>query len=181
MKVDFDSILYIVITILILVISGLSSRRRKRVQQIKTPQAAGGDRDTHGSVSAGVTGTGKDEDKVRPAGKQARSPIDRLEKYLSEQVFESMEGESLEPTVDEEEQILREINQRRQAEDLAGPVQEPMQETVDERLEKPGKEMPAESLETEKLEKKSLFRLFENADDIKKAIIYSEILKRRYE
>jgi hypothetical protein len=77
----------------------------------------------------------------------------------------SLEGDSLEETVDEEEQILRDIAARR-----SGADEKEEEGRLDEVIRIETDPEPGETLED----------LFSNADEIKKAIIYSEILSRKY-
>jgi hypothetical protein len=76
----------------------------------------------------------------------------------------SMEGETLETVVDEEEVIMEEIRKSR----------ENGYKTI--REDKPSEKEYEIGLSA----KKNPLSLFENTDEIKKAIIYNEILKRKY-
>ena len=187
MKIDFDSILYIVITIVILVISALGSRKKKRLQQVQGHASRGTDAY---STDARSADTRKNEsypsDNLEPVQirqdpvlQQPASPLERLEQILSGQVprFESMEGESIESIVDEEEQIMEDLRKNRMDEETEKAPEG--SETVTEEYEKNPEEMDAESLETMRREKEDLSGLFGSVDDVKKAIIYSEILKRK--
>ena len=173
MKLDIDSILYIVITIVILIISGLGSRRRKKARQMQVPGSGPADPGSFEPVPGDTmeSGPGKSgyatvKEPRAPAQQQAASPLERLEQFLTGQFpqAESMEGESLEEQVDEEELILEQIRREREEPEVESPVEEPADY----------------DFETEKTQEK-LPPLFENADEIKKAVIYSEILKRKYE
>ena len=146
MKIDIDSIFYIILSIIILVVSGLGSRRRKKAQQMKKP--------TH-SVARPVT---------QPR-QPALDPFSRLEQILTGQSqYGIQEGESLEVLEDEEQIIIDE-----EEEYLAEPV--PQQE----------EKRPDLNYETEDdQEEKSLDGLFSDVDEITRAIIYSEILPRKY-
>lgn len=146
MKIDIDSIFYIILSIIILVVSGLGSRRRKKAQQMKKP--------TH-SVARPVT---------QPR-QPALDPFSRLEQILTGQSqYGIQEGESLEVLEDEEQIIIDE-----EEEYLAEPV--PQQK----------EKRPDLNYETEDdQEEKSLDGLFSDVDEITRAIIYSEILPRKY-
>ena len=76
----------------------------------------------------------------------------------------SMEGETLESVVDEEEVIMEEIRKSRENGYRTN------------REDKPSENENEIGLST----KKNPLVLFENTDEIKKAIIYNEILKRKY-
>jgi len=97
-------------------------------------------------------------------------PFERLERILTGQSRyesmegESMEGESLEVLEDEEQMIVDE-----EEEYLAAPVPQ---------LERKHSNLTAET-EDEQGEK-SLEGLFGDVDEITRAIIYSEILPRKY-
>jgi len=178
MKMDIDSILYIVITLAILVFSGLSGRRKKRAQMMEA-EAQAAERDDSFTEEY-------DEDQevdtvpsnfyetLKSTGSsiaQSSNPFERLEQLLGAQSpiitsseGESMEGESMETVVDEEEQILADIRRRQEAEPSRAPEVEP--ET----------DIPESTAE----ESKGFLKLFGNVDEIKKAVIYSEILNRKY-
>jgi len=172
MKVDIDSILYIVITIVILVISGLGSRKKKRAQQMQAQAQASGaaepdpfepvEDESSDAWDAEPVQSGTDS-----ATQPVPNPLERLEQFISGQFpqAETMEGESLETTVDEEELILEEIRRSREQDKMEVP-----RETAAEQEE-----------QTEEPEKKGLPPLFDNLDEVKKAIIYSEIMQRKYQ
>ncbi len=146
MKIDIDSIFYIILSIIILVVSGLGSRRRKKAQQMNkpTPSAAR---------------------LVTQPRQPSLDPFDRLEQILTGQSrYGTLEGESLEVLEDEEQIIIDE-----KEEYLAAPV--PQQEV----------QQPDFTAETEDDQgKESPDGLFRDADEITRAIIYSEILPRKY-
>jgi hypothetical protein len=146
MKIDIDSIFYIIFMIILLVVSGLGSRRRKKAQQMKKPSP---------SVARPVT---------QPR-QPSLDPFSRLEQILTGQSrYGTLEGESLEVLEDEEQIIIDE-----EEEYLAAPV--PQQE----------EKRPDLTYETEdNQEEKSLDGLFSDVDEITRAIIYSEILPRKY-
>ena len=155
MKIDTNSILYIIIMIIILVISGLGSRRKRQAQRMNKPlpsSAQPGMQEAEGMAVPGSRGAVMD-------------PIDRLEQILTGQTrYDTMEGESLEVLEDEEQAIIDE-----EAEYLAAQV--PQQEV----------KQPEYTAETEDEQgKKSLGDLFGDVDEVTRAIIYSEILPRKY-
>ncbi len=146
MKIDIDSIFYVILMIIILVVSGLGSRRRKRAQQMNKP------------IPSGARPVTKDpeEIKIPQPRRPALDPFSRLEQILTGQSPEVMEDEEL-TIIDDQEEYLAE------------PV--PQQEAHE----------PDFTAETEDDQgKKSLDGLFRDADEITRAIIYSEILPRKY-
>ncbi len=155
MKIDIDTIFYIILSIIILVVSGLGSRRRKKAQQMKKP--------TH-SVARPVT---QDPEKIEISQPRqpAFDPFSRLEQILTGQSqYGTLEGESLEVLEDEEQIIIDE-----EEEYLAAPV--PQEEA----------HKPDFNAETEDDQGgKSQDGLFRDVDEITRAIIYSEILPRKY-
>jgi len=155
MKIDIDSIFYFILMIIILVVSGLGSRRRKQAQKMNKPlpsSAQPGTQDPEGIAFPG---------SPRPAV----DPFERLEQILTGQSrYESMEGESLEEIVDEEEMII---------ERASAPVtpQVPEKEAEQSDLK----------VETEDDQGKiGVDGLFQDVNEITRAIIYSEILPRKY-
>ncbi|MFC2081198.1 hypothetical protein ACFLR8_03210 [Bacteroidota bacterium] len=157
MKIDIDSILYIVITIALLVISGLGSRRKKKLRQMGESSTTG---------AAGNPDSPKDMDAAS-VQQEPINPFDRLEQFLTGQPppkLEKMEAESLETIVDEEELILEEIQKSNQEKQTEVPV-------YTSKDDDPLPEGP---------EIRVLPGFFENNNEIRKAVIYSEILKRKY-
>ncbi len=146
MKIDIDSIFYIILGIIILAVSGLGSRRRKQAQQMKKP-----------APSPASPGT--------QSRQPALDPFSRLEQILTGQSrYETLEEESPEILEDEEQIIIDD-----EEEYLAAPV--PQQKA----------HKPDFTAETEDDQgKKSLDGLFRDVDEITRAIIYSEILPRKY-
>ena len=154
MKIDIDSIFYIILSIIILVVGGLSSRRRKQAQQMKKPLPA-----------SAQPGAREPEDINVPEPRRPMDAFERLEQILTGQSrYESMEGESLEVLEDEEQMIVDE-----EEEYLAAPVP---------RLEEKHTNFTAETEDEQG--KKGLEGLFGDVDEITRAIIYSEILPRKY-
>lgn len=239
---DKGSFIYIIITIAILVISGMGNRRKKQAQQLKAEQMrkqkamqlreeqmrqqqAGRSRSPKETAAgqakaaqrSSATYKAREEpveepyepmedefeneykipgsrlfgdqfrDLTRSLGQQpqspAGSPFDRLEQFLTGQSPRpqprpsemstaeamSMEGESMEETMDEEEQILEEIRKRRESVDSV--------ETKDNEI---SEYFYDEIKDVEETVVTGLPVLFEDADEIKKAVIYSEIFKPKY-
>ena len=155
MKIDIDSILYIIIMVIILVISGLGSRRKKLAQKMNKP-----------IPSTARPGTQEPEDITLPKPRgPVMDPFDRLEQILTGQSrYDTMEGESLEVLEDEEQVIIDE-------------EEEYLAAQVSQKEEK----QPVSTNETEDEQgEKSLDGLFGDVDEVTRAIIYSEILPRKY-
>ena len=187
MKTDIDTILYIVITLAILVISGLSSRKKK-ARMMEAQAKTRSEEDIYESDEQDSYSQESYEDEVpEPApsnifetlksasssfSQQSSNPFERLEQLFGAQtpIIESAEGETLENTVDEEEQILADIQRRR----------EEVSNTKTDVAA--AEEHKTDAYSTQPLEKGSrdLLTLFGNIDEIKKAVIYSEILNRKY-
>ena len=154
MNIDLESYLGIIIMVIILIISGLGSRRRKQAQM---KQAAS---------SPAQPGTPQPEDpSFPPSAPPAMDPFERLEQILTGQSrYETMERASLEDLQDEEEMIVDEP-----------PAAPPAT------VRKADVKSPDPSAEMKDLPQKiNLESLFKDADEITRAIIYSEILARRY-
>jgi len=100
-----------------------------------------------------------------------RVVLEKLEQFLTGTAspYKSMEGESMESIVDEEEMILEEIRKDRE---------EPVPEISGMEPEVSGTEPEDEPLQVTKENPEGFFK---GAEDIERAIIYSEILKRKYE
>lgn len=154
MKIDIESYLGIIIMIIILIISGLGSRRRKQAQM---KQAAS---------SPAQPGTPKaDDPSYPPSARPAMDPFERLEQILTGQSsYDTMEEASLEDLQDENEMIVDETPAAPPA-----PVLESDVESHDLNAEK--EDVP---------QKNNLEGLFKDADEITRAVIYSEILPRKY-
>jgi flagellar motor protein MotB len=161
MKVDTDSILYIVITIIVLIISGLGSWRKKKAQQMQAQASAETKNEYSDSMSSRPV-----EFRASSAPQQLANPLERLEQFFSGQFpeTESMESESLETPEDEEDLILEEISRRDQEEEIEVVKEEPAEDTN----------------QTANPEKKGMLVLFNCIDEVKKAVIYSEIMERKY-
>lgn len=154
MKIDIESYLGIIIMVIILIISGLGSRRRKQAQM---RQAAS---------SPAQPGTPESDDpSFQPPAQPAMDPFERLEQILTGQSrYDSMEGESVEVVEDEEQMIVEKTPARPPA-----PVREAVVKSPD--LSAGMEDVPEEN---------NLEGLFKDADEITRAIVYSEILARRY-
>ncbi len=155
MKIDIDSIFYIVLMIILLVVSGLGSRRKKKAQKMNKPLP-----------SSGQAGAQEPVDLTFPKSRgPVIDPFEKLEQILTGQSrYESMEGESLETLEDEEQMIIEEKSAY-----LDTPVPKDQEKKPD----------LIKQTENDK-EEKNVDRLFQDVNEITRAIIYSEILPRKY-
>jgi hypothetical protein len=154
MNIDIEGFLGIIIMVIILIISGLGSRRRKQAQMKQAASAP---------PQPGDPGT--EDPSYAPSARPAVDPFERLEQILTGQSpFETMERAPVED-LQEEEDVIVDETPAYQPEPL--PQQKARaEETTDE----------TEEGQTDlKLDK-----LFQDLDEITRAIIYSEILPRRY-
>jgi hypothetical protein len=150
MKMDFDTIIYIIISIAILVLSGLGGARKRKAQQLKT------NTDSPGSATPGP------------------STMDRLEQMFTGQMgFESpgQAGIPVEDEIMEEEPPLAEVlpEQEKETKPRLGEEKVITDYAVED---------PDQSGEEE--QKDAGMELFGDLDEIKKAVIYSEVFKRKY-
>jgi hypothetical protein len=190
MKVNPDSIVFIIISLLILFISGLSKRRKKKPVmksnlQFKQP------------ITPGYKG--KD---LFDAVRMINDPLDKLEKMFSTpQETDMQEGTSLEVVKDVEQgpaevstfkkTVLEEVPTGKEAQSLEVIVDEVAEYLKEKEIEKSAikSERKFDDLDLTKQgstgsigsdqKKRNKIPLFENVDEIKKALIYSEILKRK--
>ncbi len=155
MKTDLDTILYIIISIIIIALSALGRRRRKAIPRI--PQQEGIQDEPVAANDSERLGTMflPDSDHFEK----------RLKMFETSSDIENLEGESLEEIHDEEAEIEDEEEVI-----LAGEQESTVEEDREEDLEMTKKDQKYENVWLE---------LFKEPDDIRKAIIYSEILKRK--
>jgi hypothetical protein len=156
MKIDASSIFYIVISILILVVTGLSRRKKKPIVpkpglQNMQGQAPG--------VSPDAATSGR-EDRIS-------DPFERLERmFIQPEADTYSEAVSLEELVNEETEYLKE--------------KEAASETAQVEQEIPKEPSPQELIPSQEKEKKyQKLDLFKCVNDLKKAVIYAEILNRK--
>ena len=155
MKIDIDTIFYIILSIIILIVSGLGSRRRKLAQQEKKTVPSPGQ----------AYGEGPEQVPVPQTRKRIEDPFERLEYFLSGQPrYETLEGESLEVIEDEEETIMDEEKQISKA---PGPAADRLGSNLQEARK-------------EETARRSMRDLFGDLDEITRAVIYSEIFPRKY-
>jgi hypothetical protein len=184
MKMDVDSIVVIIVSILFLIISGLTKRRKKKPAQR-------------------VTGKGLLNQTVSMINNPLiNNPFDNLEKMFNiPEQTDSQEGESLEVGA-EQEPGLTEVVKDNEAKSQEMPLTQESQslevivDEVEEYLKekeisktaiKTGKQFDEMDLTQQEKrtgdnlerKRKAKIPLFENVDDIKKAVIYSEILNRK--
>jgi len=190
MKVNPDSIVFIIVSLLILFIGGLSKRRKKKPVMKSNPQFKQ-------PIIPGYKG--KD---LFDAVSMINDPLAKLEKMFSTpQEADIQEGTSLE-VVKDVDQVSAEVPTSKKIvsqEVPAGPEAQSLEVIVDEVAEYlKEKEIERSASKTERKfddgdltkqglpgsivqdqKKKVKIPLFENVDEIKKALIYSEILKRK--
>ena len=150
MKIDFDTLIFIIISIAILVLSGLGGARRRKAQQMS------------GS-------TGKPAPPV--PGLDAISKIEQM--FTGQLGFESPDKTEV---LDEEEVIEEEPPKVEMFLEGEGQFQSRLDEgriSPDYKVEDPDELQEYES-------KRMVEELFKDVDEIKKAVIYSEIFKRKY-
>ena len=176
MKADADSILPIIITIAIIAISTLGSLRKRRLQksQPQAPSRTTGEdfveeepepppRNVFEQLREQFAEQLNQASGTSPSWLGGSDPFGRMEQIMTDEqpVTESMEGESAEEMMDEEEQILEEIRKRQEPEPVSEkPVEEPIKTIV--------REVP------------QISGLFKGRGEIIKAIIYSEVFTRKY-
>ena len=172
-SIDLDSYIGIIIGIIILVISGLGSARKRKAQQASAPQAASHSDET-------------DEDETEPYDsgqvvaepvRDAQNPLETLEYLLTGR--QSFTNYNKPQFVDEEEDIVQENPQDSKIE---MDPREKMISTIE--TTKNGTDSPVLDgikVETDISQNKlNLNELFADMDEIKRAVIYSEIFNRKY-
>ncbi len=173
MKTDLNSYLYIIITIVILIITALGRKKKKPAQQVTGQQA------------------GQPDTETGEQGQFYPNEQDAMEKVVSDpfkrlqQMFEPEETAFI---VEEEEPEMTQVKMDADAE--ARRVKQMKEEKLQRRREDQQAEMAeafrlhtdgdlTNSLKSEESDRISVFKLFDDPEDIKKAIIYSEIINRR--
>ena len=156
MKIDIDSIFYIILSIIILAVSGLGRRKRKQAKQMQTS-------------SLPYPGQPEPSEGYESEFSQDQPPVvdafSRLEQILTgKPQYGTMEEESLETLEDEEEMIIDE-QQKISSNDYLVKKKDHYDLTL-EKEDEPG-EVPAKGL-------------FGDVNEITRAVIYSEILPRKY-
>jgi len=179
MKFEIDTILYIVISIIIIAASTLGKKKRKRAQQApQQPQTEGGEQPEGGEETEDFKFGAFSE--IKSMFETVTEPGDpgMIDEYAREDKLEQIVDEE-EGILDEEETLLKARERITHEEEVA-------------LLEKEEKEMQQRL----NLEESTLYEVedreggiqgddeseeegfFNNPSDIRKAIIYSEILKR---
>lgn len=190
MKADISSIIVIIVSLLFIVLGGVSKRRKKSLSvksnfQFKQP--------------SNQTMTGKDF--LKDAVSMINDPFDKLEKMFGvPEPTGSQESESIEVEADNEPRSLEvtdikatslEVTTEKESQSLEVIVDEVAEYMKEKNKPKPDlktmqrvdfKDLTMEdSRKIIGLEKKSSVQLslFKDFDDFKKAVIYSEILNRK--
>jgi hypothetical protein len=196
MKMDVDSIVVIIVSILFLIISGLTKRRKKK-PAVKSSLLS------KQTSNQRVTGKGLLNQTVSMINNPLiNNPFDKLEKMFNiPEQTDSQEGESLEVGAEQEPGLTevvtdkkatsQEVSLKQEAQSLeviVDEVEEYLKEKeISKTAIKTGKQFDEMDLTQQEkrtgdnLERKPKVKipLFENVDDIKKAVIYSEILNRK--
>jgi hypothetical protein len=191
MKADVDSIVVIILTLLFLVITGLSRRRGKKPAMrsgMQYGKPAGQEPRARDLLSDAVSMINDPFAKLekifnvpeQPVSQEAQSleeiPVSGQVSYepvappvaVSAEVTTGKESQSLEVIVDEVAEYMKEKEIEKSAVKTEKKIDE---------FDITMQEKQAFSVRDQK--KKAGISLFENFDDFKKAIIYSEILKRK--
>jgi hypothetical protein len=163
MKMDFDTLIYIIISIVIVVLSALGSSRRRKAQQGQVPGS--------GAPSA-VPGT---------------DPLERLEQMFTGQLTEEDTGEPEIREEEEERQVTMTESPREELSSRVVSQPEKMPEEgqatimpLEDENDSHGYSVVDPDELSEKEKRQKVKELFEDVDEIKKAVIYSEIFKRKY-
>jgi hypothetical protein len=174
MKIDIDSYLYIIITIVILIITALGRRKKKSPQQA-TGKTAG--------RPAGVQSKPEQYESYEDSGVEqvTSDPFERLEQLFAPQ----------ETVVKVQEEEPETVQSKMELDAEARRLEE-MEREREQRYSEKIKEEQAEAfrIHTEgdltagpvqgKEEEISLLTLFDDPEDFTKAIIYSEIFNTKY-
>ena len=196
MKMDVDSIVVIIVSILFLIISGLTKRRKKK-------PAVNSSLLSKQTSNQRITGKGLLNQTVSMINNPLiNNPFDKLEKMFNiPEQTDSQEGESLEVGAEQEPGLTevvtdkkatsQEVSLKQEAQSLEVIVDEVAEYLKEKEISKTaiktGKQFDEMDLTRQEKEtgdnlerkRKAKISLFENVDDIKKAVIYSEILKRK--
>ncbi|KPK88078.1 MAG: hypothetical protein AMS27_00570 [Bacteroides sp. SM23_62_1] len=156
MKIDIDTIFYIVISILILIVTGLSRRKKKGT--------------IPGQGSQNIPGQvpGRSPDVTSSSAEESISdPFERLEKlFLQPETVPTPESVTLEEIVDEEEAYFME----KEASSKAEPEKQKIPDKAKEQEIKPPRDEDKQYPD---------LNLFKDIDELKRAVIYAEILNRK--
>jgi len=174
MKVDIDSYLYIFITIIILIITALGRKKKKSAKQVQ-------EKPDVQSVAAPAEQEYSDPYEEGVAEKIETDPFERLEKLFAPQetIFTAQEQEP-EPAVAkiDTETELKSINEEEEAKRKIHKAQ--MHEEMQQAFKLDSDEEIETGQRSKEKHKISLLKMFDDPEDIKKAIIYSEIFNKKY-
>jgi hypothetical protein len=158
MKIDLDTIFYLIITIVILALTGLSRRKKKRPVPGHELQGAD-EQESESTRNDRFPGT---EDVIS-------DPFERLENLFKQpEPVDTPKVVSLEEIVDEETEYLEE-------KEAASKGKPPGEEILKEDLTKQSLQMEEEI----RIRRMGKLKLFENVCELRKAVIYAEILNRK--
>jgi len=158
MKIDIDTIFYIIISIIILALTGLT--RRKKKTAIPKP-VLDSMREQRSELSR--------EEGSNDNGDIISDPFDRLEKLFAEPEPDSVpQAVSLEEIIDEETEYMKE---KEAASNATPPEKEITKEDLSQKS--------FQTQDEDKVKKIRKLKLFGNVDEFKKAVIYTEIMNRK--
>ncbi len=170
MRLDVDTIIYIIISIAILVLSGLGGARKRRAQNLRAP--AGGSREGTGQVP------GRDASVSQPG----MDAFDRLERMFTGEMAYEDAGEDRDETTSEEKETGEEEKpaaEEVRAEELPEEGGSTLKSSeIKETGFDSGQQTVPDTGDDER--GLSVDELFRNVKDVKKAVIYSEIFNRKY-
>ena len=155
MKIDIDSLIFIIISIAILVLSGVGGARRRKAQQLnatagKPPPPAPG-LDAINKIEQMFTGQ-------LGLGNPDQMEVLDEEEIIEEEIIEE-EPPKVEMFLKGEGQFQSRLKEGRNSPDYEVKDNDKLQEDESKRI---------------------VEELFTNVDEIKKAVIYSEIFQRKY-
>jgi len=173
MNIDLDSYLYIIITIVILIITALGRKKKKPAQQV-TGKPAGQPVEAESQPVQDKPSAGAEKEEV------SSDPFERLEQLFVPKpetvTMKEEEPETVKPKMDPnaEARRLREMEDKRE--------RRHREELEEERAESFRKHMHGDLITglQDSEEEISVLTLFDDPDDIKRGIIYSEIFGTKY-
>jgi len=158
MNIDLDTIFYLILTIVILALTGLS---RRKIKKPAPGQELQGKKEQEPESPQ--------NDRLYDIADMLSDPFERLENMFKQpEPEDTPQVVSLEEIADEEEEYL-------EGKKAASKGKPPGEEILKE-------DLTTQSIQTEeesKVRKVQKLKLFENVDELKKAIIYAEILNRK--
>jgi hypothetical protein len=158
MKIDLDTIFYLIITIVILALTGLSRRKKKR--PVPEHELQGAEEQESESTQ---------NDRFSGTADVISDPFERLENLFKQpEPVDTPRVVSLEEIADEEIEYPEE-------KETASEDKPPGEEILNEDLTKQSMQMEEEI----RIRRMKKLKLFENVCELRKAVIYAEILNRK--